>query len=42
VCYYGNYDDHYPPRKLPPRPPNAILSCTNTSHLLNLIQSNSF
>jgi hypothetical protein len=37
VCYYGNYDDKYPPRKLPPRPPHAMLSCSNTSHLLNLI-----
>jgi hypothetical protein len=34
VCYYGNFDSKYPPRQLPPRYPNEMLSCTNTSHLL--------
>ena len=37
VCYYGNFDSKYPPRNLPPRPPNPMLSCSNTNHLLNLI-----
>ena len=37
VCYYGNYDSKFPPRKMPPRPPHALLSCTNTSHLFNFI-----
>ena len=37
VCYYGNFDAKFPPRKLPPRPPHAMLSCSNTSHLLNVI-----
>ena len=37
VCYYGNFDNKFPPRKLPPRPPRMLLSCSNTTHLLNLI-----
>lgn len=37
VCYYGNFDCKFPPRRLPPRPPRALLSCTNTSHLLSRV-----
>jgi len=39
VCYYGNFDSKFPPRKLPPRPPHALLSCTNTLHLFNFIEN---
>ena len=37
VCYYGKFDDKFPPRKLPPRPPRMVLSCSNTSHLLGYL-----
>ncbi len=36
VCYYGNFDDERLPRRCPPRPPNALLSCTETAGLLAL------
>ena len=28
ACYYGDFDSPYPPRTLPPRPPNKMLNCT--------------
>jgi len=36
VCYYGDFDADRLPRALPPRPPHALLSCTETTTLHTL------
>jgi len=36
ACYYGDFDNPYPPRLLPPRPPNDLLETTNTGHLCRI------